>query len=942
MTVFRRFLGRWEAAALISLLVGFLASWRLFFETGTIGLFHDWSISPTAHQNIAYAAQLINGWYRWILGEPVVYPTEYPVRFAFAAAGLLGINGDGLSHAFVFLVPAAAFFTAWLLARQLSGSNAGAIAAGLLYALSPVMLNKMVSGQASYVVGYCALPLVLWAYERAIVSRSLITSAGFGAALALAGVQLQLGLVGAFIATIDALIPRRDVPLTRRLASLLIGFVVAVLIQLPTVIGIAGGAPGYENVAQFSNSAAYVSMNSVAFPEAVRLMGYLTRYADVAIAQWSWLWNISMFVLLAAVLVGIVASPKRFRAFSCIVLAATFLLVSGAQSPFAPGILWLFQHVRYMQVFRELYHLMALVALVYACCLALFFRYVRTFRFYVPIYIVVAAALVLVCAPMMSGDASGWMRAFPIRSAYEDALAAQAQGSTRVLWLPMDQPLSFDGHGAGVDPMSVSGRGTLWDYALNWPLTAIDTDIHDGGDLKSALRALSVGDVVDRKGMESELARFTIDGTDTEPFLARRVAIDLPRVRRYRNAIGYHVADPVQFVSRPREIALVPQRLDICAEAVTKGYAPVAFSTKRPADLPYAMMYDPADAPEEALELAGAARALPVTDIDARIGFAPSDVWWWHRREYADVPDVVLTFDRHVNTTVARTPYRKAVAVVAWIATAAGGRVRISTSGHSIVLDTNGTGEWRSRAVPLGAIAAGMPIAVTSLDKPAEVAIRAFTVIEAAQYRQMLGLWRRTLHAASARVALEQSDRQVFLRSGSSKNLGLLANGTRFRLVPQPGHGNVRVEDTSGYPMARIARSDPFFSGIGSDARLVSRKPIGIWKLYRVSVKPVRIPAPAADDSSRLLSWNWAFGDWRAANASSRLQSALGTTIFVFPHPERNPTIYYPKSAAFHVAYVAGVVTLLLVLAALAVEKARRTVHVKTAHVEFNAKDVRA
>ncbi|HLI97520.1 MAG TPA: hypothetical protein VKT72_15730 [Candidatus Baltobacteraceae bacterium] len=941
MITLRRFFGRWEAAALISPLVGFLASWRLQFETGTIGLFHDWSISPTTHQNIAYAAQLFNGWYRWILGEPVIYPTEYPVRFAFAAAGLLGINGDTVSHAFVFLVPAAAFFTAWLLARQLSGSTAGSIAAGVLYALNPVMLNKMVSGQASYVVGYCALPLVLWAFERAIASRSHIKSAGFGAALALAGVQLQLGLLGAFIAVIDALIPRRDVPLGRRLATLVIGFAVALLIQLPTVIGIAGGAPGYENIAQFSNSAAYVSMNSVAFPEAVRLMGYLTRYADVAIQQWAGLWNIAMFVLLAAVLIGIAASPKRFRALSCIVLVATFLLVSGAQSPFAPGILWLFQHVRYMQVFRELYHLMAVIVLIYACSLALFFRYVRTFKFYVPVYIVVAAALVLVCAPMMSGDASGWMRAFPIRSAYEDAFAAQSHGSSRVLWLPMDQPLSFDGHGAGVDPMAVSSRGTLWDYALNWPLTAVDTDIHDGGDLKTALRALSVGDVVERIGMESELARFTVDGTDTEPFLARSVPLDLPQVRRYRNAIGYTVANPVQFATRPREIALVPQRLSVCAEAITKGYAPVAYSANVPSNVPYAMMYDPADAPEEAVELADAARPLQVTSIDARLGFAPSDVWWWHRKEYADVSTLTLTFDRHVNALSARQTYRNAVAVVAWIATSAGGRVRISSSGHSIVIDTNGSGEWRSRAVRLGAIAAGMPIAVTSLDKPAEVAIRGFTVIEESQYRQMLRSWRRTLDRAAARVAIVQSYRQVFLRAGSSRSLGFLSDGTFFRLVLQQ-RANARVEDTSGYPMARIARSDPFFSGIGADARVVSRKPIGTWKLYRVSVSPLRIPAPALDDSSRLLSWNWAFGDWRTPSPSSRLRSALGTTIFVFAHPERNSTVYYPKSSAFHIAYVVGVLTLLLVLAALAAEKARRAVQVKTARVEFSAKDVKA
>lgn len=943
MIALRKFAGSMHVAIAIALVVGYLASWRLQMEAGTIGLFHDWSISPSAAQNVAYAAQLFNGWYRWILGEPVIYPTEYPVRFSFALAGALGLGGDVVSHAFVFLAPAAAFFCAWLLARQVSGSQIGAIAAGLFYSFNPVMLNKLVSGQASYVVGYCALPLALWAYERAVVKRSFVSAIGFGGALAIAGVQIQLGIAGALLTILGAVIPHHAARFGKRLALLVTGFAVALTIHAPTLVGVIGGAPGYENRAQFSNSAAYVSMNSVALADAVQLMGYLTRYADVAIQQWAWLWSAAMWILVAGVVIGIATAPKRFRLYSALVLVAVLAFISGTRSPFSSGIVWLFQHVRYMQVFRELYHLMAVVALIYACGIALFMRFAETrghSRW--ALYAVTSVALLLVSAPMLSGDASGWIRAFPLEQAYGDALKEQTHGSSRVLWLPMDQPLSFDGHGAGVDPMAVTPRGSLWDYSLNWPLTAVDADIHDGGDVKTALRALSVGDVVERYGMQSELFRFTVDGTDTEPFLSRAVPLNLPVSRHYRQSTGYAVADSVPFTSARNEVAIVPQRFAVCSDAITLGYAPIAFSDTRPADLPYTFMYDAEDVPEEAVELAGAAQPLQTTSIDARLGFGPVDVWWWHRKDYADVPGATISFGRHVNTLIAGTSYRNSVAIVAWIATPASGRVRIAVDGRSVDIDTNGSGEWRSRAVTLGAITQGMPISVTSLDSSAEVAVRAFTVLERPQYENMLSLWRRTRDRASARVAIGQREHEVLYREGTSRDLGLLQNGAFYRLEPATPYSDMRVQNTDGFPLARITPTAVIFRGTGGIARIITRHHLGRWRLYKVLREPLRLPKPSAKNSSRLFMWNWAFGDWRTENPSRRFASAIGTTIFEFPRPESRPVVYYSKAAAFRAAYELGTAVLLLVLCLGGVRLALRAKRSKVSTVEFSTKDVTA
>jgi len=914
----RRILGGAELAVAIALVVGFLGSWRLQLESGTIGLFHDWSIAPAGSQNAAYAQQLFDGWYRWILGEPVFFPTEYPVRFAFGAAGAIGLGGDVVSHAFVFLVPAAAFFFAWQFARQLTGSQPGAIAAGLFYAFNPVMLNKMVSGQATYVVGYCALPLVLYAYRRAIQARSFLGAAAFfGATVALAGVQLQLGLVAAFLSILGCIIPCRQSGFRKRLAVLLTGFAVAAIVHLPTLVGASGGAIGYENRSQFSNNTTYLAMNSVAISDSVRLMGYLTRYATLAVQQSAWIWNAAMLVILLAVVVGIVTSSAAFRIFAVVALTLVFALVAGTKSPFGPAILWLFTHVRYMAVFRELYHLMAVPALVYACAIAFFVRFAQRLRARILIYSITSICLVLVCAPMLSGDASGWMRAFPLEQAYGDALSQQESGPNRVLWLPMDQPLSFKGYGAGVDPMAVIARGSLWDYSLNWPLTAVDADLHDGGDLKTALRALSVGDVVERQGMQSELARFTVDGLDAQPFLSRKVPLRLPLKQRYKESAAYSVDSAIPFVSSPSEVALVPQRLSLCAPAIVSGYAPIAFSDSRPADQPYVVVYDPDDIPQEALEFSRAANPLPTSGIDAREGFAPVSVWWWYRREYADVPSVSIAFGRQAVTVHPRRALRHATAIVAWIATANGGRLRISAPRRAAVIDTNGSGEWASRAIPLGSVTQNAAISVTSLDADSDVAVRSFAIVDAGEYARMRGRWEATMHAARTRILVRKNTRATFVRSGSSRNLGYLENGVRYRVDVSGVHGELHVSNSGGYPLARIASNQVVFTGEGDMARLTSIRAVAQWRLYRITEVPLAWPKPASRGHSRLAMWNWAYTpDWRTSIPARSFPSAIGTTIFEFSQPTDALQITFAKTPLFRIAYIVGCTVLILALLA--------------------------
>jgi hypothetical protein len=93
-----------------------IVSRKVLFAPGIVGLIHDWAVPPSAAQNAALARQIFNGWYTWGLGMPVVFPTEYPLKFALGIAGAAGVNGAVLSKSIVFAMPALAFVSAaWML-----------------------------------------------------------------------------------------------------------------------------------------------------------------------------------------------------------------------------------------------------------------------------------------------------------------------------------------------------------------------------------------------------------------------------------------------------------------------------------------------------------------------------------------------------------------------------------------------------------------------------------------------------------------------------------------------------------------------------------------------------------------------------------------------------------------------------------------------------------
>jgi len=925
---------RWSIA--IAVVLGLAASWRVLLEPGVVGLVHDWSIFPFASQNVALFAQLSGGWLRTGLGEPVVYPTEYPWRLGLAAISLLGVGGGVVSKAMVFGIPATAFLCATYLARRLGYRPAAAWLCGAFYALDPVMLNKLVSGQAGYLIGYATLPLALgFLVARGDDRRSAVVGVALGGALALAAIELQIGILAVVLLAAFALCAPGGAR-GRRLAVVAVAAVVLLAIELPTVVGLWHGTSGIEASQEVPHRLPWLAANTVEPLDAVRLTGYLTHYDVQSLLGWAPLWNWVSWLVVAFAIFGLFVAPPVVRR-SALCLLPVFALVCGAKIPFlVPAVTALFEQVTPMQVFRELYHLMIVPSLFYALGIAAAAGFLYDA---LPRVRYVLAALVVACVgvyvePMLTGDVTGWLAAAPYDDYLRPAYLATERGAGRVAWFPMDQPLGFDDRGAGVDPMSLTPPGSLWQYSLRWPLTAVDMEAHEGDTeaLRDGLRALGVTTAVQRDRFFSRFRDYAPEHPPGSSLWSRRVELAPAlgeRVDAGDGIAAFRIAGAAPMEFAAGGFAVVPARFRVVAHVAAQRVPAFAFGQRLPAGVPYDAYYDVADRPYEALQLSDDPSFPPPWRVDAKGAFAGGDLWWWYRPPYAQTKGMALAIGRALMDVPATAAYRDAVAVVAWIATPAGGRLSVRCGRATEVIDTGGAwGDWRSQEIACGPMPAGGSLTLGALDRDAEVAIRSARLIERARYDAATAAYRGLIAGARHAVGIGPSvtTRTSPQRSGTGPALGTIARDEPAMLVfPAAAGERVRVLGPAGDLVAwrRSERAGPLrvaLVGTGEPLHLdVPDVSSARWQLVRLSRAPLPAAAQPFRSAAALVVYGQAFdGGWGADGARSHLPTALGTNAFAYDRaPAALPAVRYAYGSAFRLAFGFGTAVLVCALALL-------------------------
>lgn len=370
------------------------------------------------------------------------------VPFALATWGL----GELAGHAVLGWLPlAVALFAGCVSAAALVGGGpTRRLAAGLLYAVNPLVFERAFAGQVAFLLGYALLPLAVRSLLRAADAESP------GARLAPAlWITLLVGLAPHFawlvaVVCLAILAARR----TRRTAVWLAALAAVVLVANAYLIlpPLAGGGQSAVDVGA-ADLAAYRTSGEPPFGplgNVVGLHGFWRQ--EIALPKddvpgWPLFWAAVMVVALA----GAARGRRRDEDRQLVAVAAGagtlgLLLALGDQGPTGVAYRWLYVNVPGFEIMREPQKFATLLALAYAVLFGLgaealieAIRRPAARR----VWAAVLLLLPMLTAPTLLWGFAGRVEVGQYPSSWAEADRLMGDGPERVLFLPWHQYLRF-------------------------------------------------------------------------------------------------------------------------------------------------------------------------------------------------------------------------------------------------------------------------------------------------------------------------------------------------------------------------------------------------------------------------------------------------------------------------------------------------------------------
>lgn len=385
--------------------------------TGLPVLRHDWGADPFHSGWREIIAAGFGGWDPSGIGRPWVYPDAYLITPPIALLTALGGNRGAL---FVFLLAtgALAAFGGRAAAKDAGGRGTVASATAIFCVFNPWTYTELVAGHVFMLLAYAAS---IW-FFREMLKPSPRSSVLIGTSL-LTLQQPQFLAVCTLVLLVFALKRRVWLP-----------FAVAALAWLPIAIGLLSDSSAL-NAIPFITS--WEREQSITPLDALQLNGYFTGYAD------SFNGFFALPVLATAGLAaGSLLVVDRRRLILWTGTAAALLIAMGLRGPLATPFTWLIHHTRLVAFYRELFDLLAFVAIGYALLAV-----VPCARRRVLAFAWLAIILVLPTPWLASPPARYWATAEGLPS-----IAVPAPTNARFVLVPAFQPMSYGGRGSGRDP----------------------------------------------------------------------------------------------------------------------------------------------------------------------------------------------------------------------------------------------------------------------------------------------------------------------------------------------------------------------------------------------------------------------------------------------------------------------------------------------------------
>lgn len=397
----------------------------------------------------------------------------------------------GTVYALWFFVSAIAFtcaYGAWTVSS--SRSTLVRISLALFTLFNPWVYNQLVSGHLNMILAYGATLCAL-----AEAKRNHTNDLRLSMFVILTYAQLQFFLVLMLCLVFYMIYTRKW-----------LAFVTGVAISLPTAMGI------YLNLHHLQLSTPYFLswevQQSVQWKSALLLNGYFTRYAEYFDGGLGLL----QFVLLIVAFVGLPFIKGATRR-AVVVFAGIVIIVANAPRAVPHLTAYLISHVPGILLYRELYDLLAYVALAYIIAFD-----AAIMKFSVIRGVLLIGATILAASWIQHPPAYFWMDRVKLPE-----LNVVAPPASRFALLPFQQPLRLDDRGSGIDPDAYA-RGSIYplnSYMYRYPQNAAFGNFLIHHTILE-LEHLGVGEILNRpwyrtdagslRGQGLRLPRETIQG----------------------------------------------------------------------------------------------------------------------------------------------------------------------------------------------------------------------------------------------------------------------------------------------------------------------------------------------------------------------------------------------------------------------------------------------
>lgn len=435
---------------------------------------HDWLWPVDQAQTALFLSGSLSGWDVTGFGNPAPYPSSYLLSLPLSV--LLHVVPPAIALD-LFLFGIGIVITlgvAKLIERfELNPAHRAALMGFALF--NPWVYSEVVAGHLAMVLAYGGTFLLVAALNSVSSSWRWLA-----VILAIIFAQLQFFLLGLL-----ALVARLRQPAAKR--ALLFG----ICILAPSAVGVAANLNWLRST---PFTLVWQEDQSIDPVKTFFLSGYSPHYADAL----SWFAVAAMWIIVGLSLAGLytaVRSGDRNAALIALMIGLFFSVASSgtkgiAGAPYS----FLVRHVPALGLFRELYDLEAYIVIAYTFLAA--HAKARIFE-----GLAVLASAFLIVAWFLHPP-----KLFFIDRAQVPTSSFHAAENSRFALLPAFQPVTFHGHGSGIDPDFFSrfgNRTPVNTLVLQYPSSpALERYALTGST--SDLGALSVSAIITRSWLQSD------------------------------------------------------------------------------------------------------------------------------------------------------------------------------------------------------------------------------------------------------------------------------------------------------------------------------------------------------------------------------------------------------------------------------------------------------